>query len=283
MTTLGRPISRVDGPLKVSGQATYTYEHWDVGQPLYGFIVGATIGCGRITRIDTSRAERAPGVRLVMTHENAPAQGTSDPSVPSQYYRAQPMLSGPEVHHFGEPVALVVATTFEQAQAAAPLVDVTYSVEPGHYDFAAREAQAYAPAVVNAGLPTDSAIGDFDAAFAAAPVRIDERYTTPYHFSQPMEPHTCLTVPHGDDLVVYVSAQIVDAARTSIASSLLIDGSRIQVRAPYVGGGFGSKLGIHAETILAAFAARRLQQPVKVALTRQQIFQLVGLRPMSLQ
>jgi xanthine dehydrogenase YagR molybdenum-binding subunit len=283
MTTLGHPINRVDGPVKVSGQATYTYEHWDVGQPLYGFIVGATIGRGRITRIDTARAERSPGVRLVMTHENAPAQGTSDPSVSSQYYRAQPMLSGPEVHHFGEPAALVVATTFEQARAAATLVDVTYAVEPGHYDLAAREDEAYAPAAVNAGLPTDTAIGDFDAAFAAAAVKVDQRYTTPYQFSQPMEPHTCLAVPRGDDLVVYVSAQIVDAARTSIASSLLIDGARIEVRAPYVGGGFGSKLGIHAETILAAFAARRLQQPVKVALTRQQVFQLVGLRPMSRQ
>jgi xanthine dehydrogenase YagR molybdenum-binding subunit len=113
MTMIGQPINRVDGPLKVTGQATYAYEHWDAGQPLYGFIVGATIGRGHIARLDTSRADRSSGVRLVMTFRNAPAQGTPDVSVPSEYSRAQPALSSPEVHHYGEPVALVVATTFE--------------------------------------------------------------------------------------------------------------------------------------------------------------------------
>ena len=162
MTMIGQPINRVDGPLKVSGRATYAYEHWDAGQPLYGFIVGATIGKGRITRIDTARAEQSPGVRLVMTHRNAPAQGTRDVSIFSEYWRAQPELSGPEIHHYGEPVALVVATTFEQARAAANLVDVEYAVEPGNFDFAARQDQAYAPKVVNAGLPTDTAVGDFE-------------------------------------------------------------------------------------------------------------------------
>src|SRR5206468_7278085 len=103
-TLTGQPISRVDGPLKVCGKATYAYEHWDLGQPLYGFIVGATIGKGRITRIDTSRAEQSAGVRLVMTHLNAPEQGASDPKVPSIYSRAFPVLDGPEVHHYGEPV-----------------------------------------------------------------------------------------------------------------------------------------------------------------------------------
>jgi len=94
MAIIGQPINRIDGPLKVSGRATYAYEHWDVGQPLYGFIVGATIGKGRVAKIDTARAERSPGVRMVMTHRNAPAQGTPDASIPSQYSRAQPVLNG---------------------------------------------------------------------------------------------------------------------------------------------------------------------------------------------
>src|SRR5260370_18756662 len=131
---IGQPTDRVDGPLKLTGRATYAYEHWDVGQPLYGFIVGATIGKGRITRIDTSRAERSAGVRLVMTHENAPKQGTHDESVGSEW-RTQPTLSGADIHHYGEPVAFVVAATYEQARAAANLVDVDYAAEPGHYDF----------------------------------------------------------------------------------------------------------------------------------------------------
>ena len=242
MTIIGQPIDRVDGPLKVTGRATYAYEHWEAGQPLYGFIVGATIGRGRITRIDTSRAERSPGVRLVMTYHTAPAQGTPDPSIPSPYARAHPALSGPEVHHYGEPVALVVATTFEEARAAANLVEVTYATEPGHYDFAAHQDHAYAPKRVKGLWETDTAVGDFESAFAAAPVTVDRHYTTPYQFSQPMEPAACVAVWHGDDLTVYVSAQVAISARMSIASTLRIDPQRIHVVTPYVGGGFGSKL-----------------------------------------
>jgi len=286
---IGKPVNRVDGPLKVSGQATYAYEHWesDVGQPLYGFIVGATIGKGRIARIDTTRAERAAGVRLVMTHLNAPAQGipTPDPSVPLPYWVAKPELSSPDIHHYGEPVALVIATTFEQARAASSLVDVEYAEEPGHYDFAARQDQAYAPKTLVIGIATDTAVGDFDSAFAGAEVKVDQRYTTPYEFSQPMEPNACLAVPHreGEELTAYVSTQIVAAARARIANTLRMDPRRVHVVAPYIGGGFGSKLAVHAETILALLAARQLKQPVKVAMTRQQIFQLVGMRTTSSQ
>jgi xanthine dehydrogenase YagR molybdenum-binding subunit len=281
---IGQALDRVDGPAKVAGQATYAYEHWDDGQPLYGFVVGATIGTGRITRIDTARAERSPGVHMVMTHHDTPAQGAPDLSIPFEYWRAFPVLSRADVRHYGEPVALVVAATFEQARAAAPLVDIEYAGEAGSYDFAACRHQAYAPdSLIYGMIPTDTAVGDFDAGFDTAPVRIDERYTTPYEFSQPMEPHACLVEPHGEDLIVHVSSQIVDAARASIASTLQIDPERIHIVTPYVGGGFGSKLRIHHETILAAFAARALNRPVKVALTRQQIFHLTGVRPTSSQ
>ena len=280
---IGQPISRVDGPAKVTGRATYAYEHWDVGQPLYGFIVGATIGKGRIKSLDTGRAERSPGVRLVMTHLNAPAQGTPDPSVPSQYSRAFPALNSADVHHYGEPVALVVAETFEQAQAAAYLINVEYTTEPGKFDFAASMSEAYAPKKINAGLPTDTSSGDFHAAFEAAAVKIDQRYSTPYEFSQPMEPQAALALWRGDDLTLYVTAQMLAEARTTVASTIGIDPQRVHLICPYVGGGFGSKLGIHFETILAALAARALSQPVKVAMTRQQIFQLVGVRPTSSQ
>jgi xanthine dehydrogenase YagR molybdenum-binding subunit len=276
---VGQPISRIDGPVKVAGQAKYAYEHWDAGQPLYGFIVGATIGKGRITRIDTTSAGRLPGVRLVLTHENTPAQGTPDPKLPSAYSRARPVLTGADVHYYGEPVALVVATTFEQARAAASLVDVQYAAEPGRFDFAKLRDQSYAPKAINAGLPTDSVVGNFDGAFASAEVKVDRRFTTPYQFAQPMEPNCCLAVWHGDDLTAYLSSQIVGQARESIARTLQMDPERIHLFSAYVGGGFGSKLGIHAETILAALAAREVKQPVKVAVTRQQIFSVVSLRP----
>ncbi|MEU5850229.1 xanthine dehydrogenase family protein molybdopterin-binding subunit [Saccharopolyspora shandongensis] len=280
---IGRSLNRVDGPLKVTGRAPYAYEQWDGGQPLYGFIVGATIGKGRITRIDPSAAERAPGVRLVLTHLNTPLQGARDESIPFEYWRAYPTLSRPEVRHYGEAVALVVATTFEQARAAAALVDVEYAEEAGHFDFAAHQDQEYAPKSLIVGLRTDTAVGDFEGGFDAATIKVDQYYTTPYEFSQALEPPACLAVPHGEDLTVYAATQIVDAAHASIAATLRLDGERIHIVTPYVGGGFGSKLRIHAEAILAAFAARALRQPVKVALTRQQIFHLVGLRPTSSQ
>lgn len=281
--TIGQPINRVDGPLKVTGRATYSYEYWDAGQPLYGFIVGATIGKGRITRIDTTRAERSPGVRLVLTYRNAPPQGDRDESVFWEYWRAQPVLASPDIHYYGESVAFVVARTFEQARAAASLVDVEYAAEPGHYVLASNRDQAYAPASLLAGIETDTAVGDFDAAFTTAPVTVDQIYTLPPEFSQPIELHACLAVPHGEELTLYVSAQIVDAARGSVASTLQIDPSRVRVVSAYVGGAFGSKLSVHAETILAALAARALGEPVKVALTRQQVFHLVGFRPASSQ
>jgi xanthine dehydrogenase YagR molybdenum-binding subunit len=278
---IGQPLNRVDGPLKVSGRATYAFEHWsdDIGQPLYGSIVGATIGRGRITRINCSRAGQSPGVRFVMTHENAPPQGTPDPSVPSQYSRAQPALASPEIHHFGEPVALVIADTFEEAQAAGNLVSVEYAEEPGRFDFAANLDQTYAPKAVNAGLPTDVAVGDFDAAFASAMITIDEHYTTPCELAQPMEAHACMASWKGDDVTVWVSCQMVGEARKSIASTLRIDPSHVHLVCPFTGGGFGSKLGVHFETTLAILGAQAVQRPVKIALTRQQVFQLTGVRP----
>ena len=280
---IGQPVNRIDGPLKVSGRATYAAEYWNVGEPLYGFIVGATIGKGRIRSIDTHRVEQAPGVHMVMTHRNAPAQGKADPSIPSAYSRAYPTLDGPDIHHFGEPVAFVVATTYEQARAAANLVDVAYASEPGRYDFFARLGDAYAPKAVNAGLSTDSAVGDFDGALKNAEITVDQTYTTPYQFAQPMEPHACMAVPNGEDLTFYVSAQILAEARMAIASTLKMDAERIHLVSAFVGGGFGSKLGIHAETILAGIAARALKRPVKVVMTRPQIFQLLGMRSTTSQ
>ncbi|MCH6172149.1 xanthine dehydrogenase family protein molybdopterin-binding subunit [Pseudonocardia alaniniphila] len=284
MTMIGQALNRVDGPLKVSGKATYAYEHWVDGiQPLYGFVVGATVGTGRITRVDTARAEAAPGVHTVMTHHNTQPQGTPDLAIPFEYWRAFPALSGPDIHHYGEPVAFIVAATFEQARAAAQLVDVEYAGGPGSYDFAAAQDQAYTPESLILGIPADTAVGDFDAGFASAEVTIDQRYTTPCVLSQPLEPQACLVVPRGEDLVVYASAQIVDAARSSVANTLLMDPKHVHIVSPYIGGGFGSKLRIHYETILAALAARALGRPVKVAVTRQQVFHLTAVRPMANQ
>src|SRR3984957_19538445 len=167
---VGKPIDRVDGRLKVTGGARYAYE-MQQESVLYGFVVEASIGKGAIGWIDTRAAEKAPGVVLVLTHRNAPAQGTGN------HQEAHPVLTGPQVAYYGQPVAFVVAETFEQARAAAYLVRVHYDRAPGNYSLRANLGRAHTPQ--DSGQPPDSAVGDFETAFAASPVRLDEIYTTP--------------------------------------------------------------------------------------------------------
>jgi xanthine dehydrogenase YagR molybdenum-binding subunit len=280
---IGSGINRIDGARKVTGRATYSHERQDAGQPLYGVIHGATIGKGRIKRIDTTGAERAPGVRLVMTYRNAPEQSPLNDSIPNQFARPWPVLSSDRVAHFGEPVAFVVAMTFEQARSAVALVAVDYDEEPGAYELAAHPKRTYIPKTANVGLPTDTTFGDIDEAMRAAPATVDHVYTTSDHSAQPMEPPACVASWNGDHLTIRASVQIIAAARASVAQTLRIAPEHVHVDAAFVGGGFGSKLRIHAETILAALAARELKHPVKVAQTRRQMFSLPGHRPATIQ
>jgi len=280
---IGAPLDRVDGPVKVTGRAVYASEDWSFGQPLYAYIVPASIGRGRIAELDTSRAERAPGVKRVLTHRDAGKQFQPDLSNPDEYARAFPAMASAQVRAFGEPVALVIAETFEQARAAAGLVEVAYDAEQGHYVLGEREDQAFVAASVNAGFAPEVDVGDLDAAMAKAPVTVDQVYTTPYELSLPMEPHNCIALWSGDAVTVHLSTQVVASARERIAATLGLDPEKVTVISRYIGGGFGSKLGVHAETILAVIAARAVGQPVKLVFTRQQMFQLTGNRPATRQ
>lgn len=279
---IGQPLDRVDGRLKVTGRATYAYEHSEMGVTAHGYILGATIAKGRISDIDTREAERAPGVLHVMTHRNVPTQADFGPVLtptPAEVFtRARPVLATDRVRYYDEPVALVVALTFEAARSAARLIKVRYVAEQGDYDLASRVAQAYTPTRTNAGFQTDSAVGNFDAAFDAAPVKLDQQYSTSYQSHTPMEPHASIAVWSGDELTLYTSAQTLANFRGGLANTLRMAPERIRIVSPYVGGGFGSKLIIHPDAVLAALAARVLQRPVKVALTRQQMFANAGHR-----
>ncbi|MCA1408037.1 xanthine dehydrogenase family protein molybdopterin-binding subunit [Ensifer sp. IC3342] len=283
---IGRPIGRVDGPLKVTGRATYAYEH-AVNEAAYGYILGAAIAKGRIVEIDSAEAERVPGVLHVMTYRNAPAQPefgpAVTPTVPEVFTRARPVLNSSRVRFYDEPVALVVAETFEAARAAAGLIRVRYEEEGGVFDLPARLADAYAPGRTNAGFETDSATGDFDGAFAAASVKVDATYRTPYEHHNPMEPHATLAVWSGDEVTIYTSAQTLANFQAGLASTLGIPRERVRIVSPFIGGGFGAKLIVHADTVLAALAARVLRRPVKVALTRQQMFANAGHRAEMVQ
>ena len=279
-TILGQPIDRIDGKAKVTGAARYAGDR-RAEHPAFGVIVTSTVGRGTITKVDIKEAQAAPGVVMVMSHENAPAQAPFKREG-DRHARAKPQLYGARVHHYGEPVALVVADTFEQATAAARLERVSYQTEVGAYDLAGNRRLAYTPAELVQGKP-DSSLGDFDKGFTEGAQKVDVTYTTPYQSHNPMELVASLAQWDGDRLTVHCSAQLVDAAHHSIASTLKIPLENLEVVSEYIGGGFGGKLPIYADAILAALAAKQLKRPVKVTLTRQQMFSVTTHRAATIQ
>jgi xanthine dehydrogenase YagR molybdenum-binding subunit len=271
---VGKPLDRVDGRLKVTGGARYAYEMQQ--NTLYGFVVEASIGKGTIKSIDTRAAEKAPGVVLVLTHRNAPEQGTGN------HREAHPVLTGPEVTRYGEPVAFVVAESFEQARAAAYLVDVKYDRSGGKYTLRNNLTQARAPQQKDAPA-ADSSVGDFAGAFAGAPVQIDVTYTTPLQSHAMMEPHATLAMWEGDKLILHTANQMLNQGQQAVATTLKIPVDNVRLISPFIGGGFGGKLWVNADAILAAIASRQLKRPVKTALTRQQIFHVTTHRSDTIQ
>jgi xanthine dehydrogenase YagR molybdenum-binding subunit len=274
---VGKPLDRVDGRLKVTGGARYAYEFQQGPTTTYGYVVEASIGKGRIKSIDTRAAERAPGVVLVLTHRNAPAQGTGN------HHEAHPVLTGPDVLYYGQPVAFVVAETFEQARAAAYLVRVNYDQSPGKYALRANLDRARAPRVDANAVQPDTAVGDFAGAFAAAPVQLDVTYTTPLQSHAMMEPHATLAMWDGDKLTLHTANQMLNQGQAAVARTLKIPPENVRLVSPYIGGGFGAKLWVNADAILAAIAARQLKRPVKTALTRQQVFHVTTHRSDTIQ
>lgn len=278
---IGRPMDRVDGPKKVAGAAPYAYEVREGATPAYGWIVEATIARGHAATIDTAAAERAPGVLWVMTHRNAPKQAPWGPlDADDRFARAKPCLADARIEHYGEPVAFVVAETLEQARAAAQLVRVTYDAEPGAYELQHNLEAAEKP---GDDEEPDSANGDFAEAFAASDVKVDLQYTTPVHIQAQMEPHAALAWWDGDHVTVHCSSQLLESAQKCVANTLQIPEETVRVVSRYIGGGFGGKLPVHADVILAVLASRELRRPVKTALTRQQMFHLTTHRPDTVQ
>jgi xanthine dehydrogenase YagR molybdenum-binding subunit len=272
---IGAPIDRRDGPQKVTGKAPYAYEH-RFDDPLYLFPVQSDVARGRVNRIDASAAEALPGVVAVLTHKNAPRLAdTSD--------REFSVLQAGDVAFRGQYVAAVVAETLETARYAASLVGVSYDEEPHDAELRADRDDLYAPDVVNPDSPTDTQEGDVDRAFSAATVKLDETYTTPMEHNNPMEPHTTVAVWEAGNLTLYESTQGPHTTRGMLAQVFGLDPDRVRIIAPFVGGGFGSKI-LHANTILAALAAQAVRgRPVKFALTRQQMFSGVGYRTPTIQ
>src|SRR3954470_20083500 len=209
---LGSPLERVEAREKVTGTAKYAYEY-ERENVAYGWIVASTIANGRICAIDARRALTAPGVVQVVTYENAPRLKDVDD-------HELAVLQSPEVSYRGQIVAAVVAETLEAAREAAALVRVDYEQSPHDVALTPDRPSLYKPEVVNPSYPTDTAQGDFDAAFAGAQVRVDETYCTPAFHNNPIEPHATLAVWDGDSLTLYDSNQGAPAARDAVAEVL---------------------------------------------------------------
>ncbi len=273
LKVVGKPTDRIEGPLKTSGQAPYAYEqHEAVANQAYGFMVGSAIAKGRINNIDLDDAKAAPGVLAIVTAANAGKLGKGK-------YNAAPLLAGPEIQHYHQAVALVVAETFEQARAAAQMVKVDYVTAEGKFDLASVRDQGVEP---KDELP-DVKHGDFAKAFAAAPVQFDQTYTTPDQSHAMMEPHATLAAWKGDQLTLWTSNQMIAWSVGDIATTLGLPKEKVRLISPYIGGGFGGKLFVRADAILAALGSRMAGRPVKVALARPQMANNTTHRPATIQ
>ena len=280
---IGAETPRLDGPLKVRGAARFAAEV-ALDRMVYAALAYSTIPKGRIATLDTAAAEAAPGVVLVMTHRNAPRMNT--PAV----FGSSPTAAGPSdlpimqddsIHWNGQPVAVVLAETQEQADHAKSLVRVTYAAEPAITSFDAAKAKGIEPGLFM-GQPLLDEKGDAEAALAAAPHRVDHVYRTPRHNHNAIEPHAATIAWDGDTLVVHDASQLVTAEAATIAGVFDLAADRVRVTSPYVGGGFGGKC-LWDHQILGAAAARLAGRPVRIALSREGVYRIVGGRTLTEQ
>lgn len=278
LKVVGQPLDRIDGPLKTTGVAPYAYERRDVApNAAYGYVVGSAIAKGRIRSLRTEHVRSAPGVLAVVTAE------TAGPVAKGQYNTAK-LLGGPEIQHYHQAIAVVVAETFEQARSAAQLLQVDYAPTVGAFDLEAAKDSAIKPEAEDPSSAPDSAYGDFDEAFKAAPVTLDQTYTTPDQSHAMMEPHATTAVWAGDKLTLWTSNQMIAWSKGDIAKTFRLKPENVRLDSPYVGGGFGGKLFVRADAVMAALGSKAIGgRPVKVALQRPLIINNTTHRPATIQ
>lgn len=274
LKVVSKPTIRIDGELKTTGKAIYAYEWNEPNAPYaYGYPVGAAIAKGKVRAIDASDARKAPGVLGIVTTLDV---GDLDKGK----YNTATLFGGAEIQHYHQAVAVVVAETFEQARAAATDLKIDYEAEAGTFDLRAAMASAQKP---DESTEPDTAVGDFEGAFRSAPVSLNETYTTPDQSHSMMEPHASVASWDGDQLTVWTSSQMIDWWRSDLATTLGVDKEKVHLMSTFVGGGFGGKLFLRADAVLAAFAAREVGRPVKVALPRPLMPNNTTHRPATIQ
>jgi xanthine dehydrogenase YagR molybdenum-binding subunit len=280
---IGSPIDRADGREKVTGAARYAAEVM-LPNVAYAALVGATIANGRVVAIKAEGAIAAGGVIAILTHENLPKIAAQPPLLPSLVGMPAPGMSffpmqDEVVHYFGQPVAIVVAESYEAAHHAASLVEIEYELSPSITTIDEGRDSAYEPERLFGGLmPARNERGDVDAAFEQAAVRVDVAYHMAANHHNPMEASSSTAIWDDDHLTIYDSAMGVRSVQLTAASLLGIPLSNIRVVAQFVGGSFGSKAMVWPTPTLAAMAARHVKRPVKLAVTRPQMFTSNGQR-----
>ena len=282
---VGRPIGRVDGLLKVTGGAQFTAE-FALDGLAHGALVCSTIAKGHV-HLDTTDAEQAPGVVAVISHVNAPTikrPSLLDVTHPKAFAASDlPILQDDQVHWNGQPVAVVVADTWEQAAHAASLVRVDYRRDTAQLSFEALKETAVLPKDIM-GEPPTVTIGDAETALAKAAAAVDHIYRTPWYHHNAIEPHaTIASWSDAGALTVFDSTQNVSGYRYTLAEIFGLDPEAVEVIALFVGGGFGGKAGLWQHTVLCAAAAKVARRPVKLTLTREEVFRIVGGRTMAEQ
>ncbi|WP_329109943.1 xanthine dehydrogenase family protein molybdopterin-binding subunit [Micromonospora sp. NBC_01699] len=272
---VGQPHTRLEGREKVTGTARYAVEY-PVDGVVYAWPVQASVVRAGITRLDADEALATPGVLAVLWYANAPRlHAESDVDLF--------LLQRPEVHFRGQVVALVVAETLETAREAAGRVRLDYDTLPHSTVLTETHPGLYRPGHVNPAYPTDTFVGDFEAGFEAAEVRVDHTYRTPAYHNNPMEPHAATAQWRDGELVLHDSNQGSTPVVGTLAALFDVPPGSVRVISRHVGGGFGSKGTPRCQSVLAAMAARAVDRPVRLALTRQQQFSLVGYRTPTIQ
>ena len=281
---VGSPVSRVDGPAKVTGAAIYAAD-FALPNLAHAALVHATIPHGRIVAIDTREADACSGVLAVMTHENTrrlpwhprdPRPGV-DPKAGERLH----VLQGPEILFDGQPAAMVVAQTLEEARAAAARIRITYEESPARTTFDPAEGREPSEASAKAGRPGDTRRGDPEGALAASAVSVDATYVQPREHHAAIEPHATIAAWEDGRLTLYDKSQWVGNVRSEIAHVFGMEEDAIRVVSPFVGGAFGSALRTWPHVTLAALAAETVGRPVRLALDRRALFTNAGFRPLT--
>ncbi len=284
--SIGQPLTRVDGKVKVQGAATYAYEH-QIPHAAYGVIISSTIAKGRVLSMDTRAAERVPGVLAIMTPMNTPklpkkpaGQESSRPTT-----RVLQLLQDNLVRYDHQPIGVVIAETFEGACEGARLVAVRYAEAKPEVTLEQRLSTSYMPQKAGGGGdPSQSNRGDVSLGLQNAATKIQQVYGTPFETHNPMEPHATIAVWDGPDkLTIYDATQGIFGDKQRVATLLGLHPDNVHVISPYLGGGFGSKGPTWSHVVLTAMAARRVNRPVKLALSRNQMFGPIGHRSQTRQ